>query len=80
MRALDPEARLRKLFDLRDRIDTEILALTKTPRQRRSRKVIPPCGTETGYQRHRYHNETCERCKRAHAAHQRAKSMKRKAS
>lgn len=77
---LSTEARLRKLFELRDRIDAEIAQLCKGKRQRRHKDDLPPCGTETGYQRHRYRGEECEPCRAAHAAHNRARYRERKAS
>ncbi len=56
-------ARLRELEGLRSRVAVEILAVQAAlvahqppgpVRQRRSRHTPPPCGTEAGYQRHRY--------------------------
>ena len=69
----DPAARLIELDRLAEKIARErrrLLAIA--PRDRRSRHDIPPCGTETGYQRHYWRGEDCEPCRVAHAAHNRA--------
>jgi hypothetical protein len=79
MTAQAPEQRLRELRDLRARINAEIrrtkaeIAAAKPKRPpRRPRDVIPPCGTESAYQRHRHYRELADRaCLDAHAAHER---------
>ena len=69
--------RLQKLYDLQRRIADEITLLeagyigSGVRKPRRSRYNVPPCGSETSYQRHKHRGETCEECKRAHAAHER---------
>lgn len=74
------EQRMGELLKLRDKIDAELCRLIPAqPGIRRSRKVDPPCGTETGYQRHRYRGEKCDDCKRAHADHERAAAIVRRA-
>lgn len=71
---------LAKLRTLRMKLEAEMNALagvidraeatTRASRLRRSRREIPPCGTESGYQRHRYYKEVrCDECKAAHAEH-----------
>lgn len=73
------EQRIAELLKLRDRLDAELVRLMPTnPAVRRSRKVPPRCGTESGYQRHRYLGETCDDCKRAHADHERAAAIIRR--
>jgi hypothetical protein len=69
------EQRLERLTFLRARIDAEIRELAgQVPLVKRSRKNPPPCGTESGYQRHRYYGEPrCDPCKAAHRLHNRAK-------
>ena len=76
------EQRLARLTFLRARIDAEIRELAgEVPLVRRSKKNPPPCGTESGYQRHRYYGETrCEACKAAHRLHNRAKYLARAAA
>lgn len=87
MNARTPEQtteRLQKLYALQRRIADEIALLeagyigTGTRKPRRSRYDIPPCGSETAYQRHKHRGETCEECKRAHAAHERVASIARR--
>jgi hypothetical protein len=63
---------------LRARIEKELAeiddALNRRPPTKRSRKVLPECGTESAYQRHRYYGEPQDdACKEAHAAHNRAR-------
>lgn len=74
-----PQQRLARLLDLRRSVDQEIrrlndeIARAHRPKiTRRSRHEIPPCGTESAYQRHRWLGEQCpegDTCKRAHARH-----------
>lgn len=81
--------RLNYLAALRRRVDAEMddlavqianVAVTPTG-QKRSRKVIPPCGTESAYQRHRYFKEAAdEECLAAHAAHERVRARIRRAA
>ncbi len=74
------EQRIAELLKLRDRIDAELGRLMPhNAPVRRSRKVLPQCGTESGYQRHRYLGETCDECRQAHASHERAASILRRA-
>ena len=44
----------------------------------RPRTVVPECGTESGYQRHRARREDCARCRAAHAKHEREKAHARR--
>lgn len=76
------EQRAAELLALRDRIDAELIRLQKTSQgKRRSRKVIPPCGTETAYQRHRYYGELQDDdCLAAHAQHVRVARITRLAT
>lgn len=78
----DPAARLIELERLRREVEREIRRLTTVlaTRKRRSRKIVPDCGTETGYQRHRYRGEDCADCKRAHALWNRARYVGRRAA
>lgn len=90
MNAMTPEEareKLARLQALSKQVDAEIKALAKTialserPRlTRRSRYVEPECGTESGYQHHRYKGETkCPACIRGHAEHQRDAAAARRA-
>lgn len=76
------DQRIARLVALRDRIDAELIALdgwrSSQPRRRRSPRVVPPCGTESGYQRHRWYGETCDACRLAHNAHERARARLRR--
>ncbi len=81
-------ARIRDLESLRSRISneiaqarTELTNLTPEPSRRtyRPRSIQPPCGTEAGYQWHRYHekaswplpsDDPCG-CRQAHRQHYR---------
>jgi ABC-type nickel/cobalt efflux system permease component RcnA len=83
------DERLARLYQLRDRLDAEILAAEhlarKSPRRvkKRPRNVIPDCGTESAYQRHRHFktlpgpDDECG-CRAAHAAHNRELERQRK--
>lgn len=75
---------LDELLTQRARIDHQIrealrIIDTTTPTGRRSRRVIPECGSETAYQRHRHFRDTatddrrvtCEPCLEAHRLHAR---------
>lgn len=85
-RAAEIRKRIDDLIDLRKRIDDELLVLadeadhvdTPNPNRRRSRHILPECGTESGYQRHRRLKEACEPCKIAHANHERIKAAQRR--
>lgn len=67
------EERLSKLKELHARVVAEIesleAAIACKPRTRRSRHdPRPDCGSEQGYQYHRYHGELrCDDCKAAHS-------------
>lgn len=82
MRTETREQRLQRLTFLRWRIDAEIRALAgEPPLRKRSKKNPPTCGTESGYQRHRYYGETrCEPCKTAHSLYVGAWRRAREAS
>lgn len=75
-----PEQRAADLLRLRDLIDAELARIryaTQTVKKR-PRSVIPECGTETAYQRHRhYGEERDEACKAAHAQHERIAAIAR---
>ena len=94
MSALDSSSlaareRLSRLYQLRERLDAEIAATEALARQsprrvkKRSRHEIPPCGTESAYQRHRHYGtlpgpeDECG-CRAAHAAHNRELERQRK--
>lgn len=80
------EQRLAALRDLRRRVDAEVrqvkaaIADQKPPsKRRRSRNVIPDCGTESAYQRHHHFGEIAdEACLAAHAEHERARAASRR--
>lgn len=79
------EQRLIELRDLRRRVDEEIrsvkaaIADQKPRRHYRPRNVVPPCGTETAYQRHYTRGELADReCLDAHAAHERERAAERR--
>ena len=82
--ATDPAARLIELANLHRKIEDEIRRVSRLvdgemATSRRSPRDVPACGTETGYQRHRYRGETCDECRVAHAAHNRAADARRRA-
>jgi len=55
-------------------IDAALMRVTETGK--RSRKVIPPCGTETAYQRHYSRGEPPDAaCKAAHATYNRSREL-----
>lgn len=66
--------RLLELLRLQRRVGSEIAAVVerKTPSNvRRSRYEIPPCGSESAYQRHRYRGEDRDdACKLGHARYE----------
>lgn len=72
-------SRVAALLERRDKIDAEICELlnlmgenVKTPSGRRPRNVVPKCGTESAYQRHRHYGEEIDdECKAAHRTHNR---------
>lgn len=68
------EERLDELERLLDKVDQEIrrvaFAIKSEPKStKRSRYVVPDCGTESGYQRHHFRGEKCDECRVAHAKH-----------
>lgn len=79
-------SRLNDLILLQRKIDKEIDRLVDqweadraTPdRKRRPRNVKPDCGTESGYQAHRYRGEDCDECREAHAAYERVAAAARR--
>lgn len=78
--AQSSERRIQELMHLRDRIDTEIVAVyERASKRRRSSLVVPECGTETAYQRHLLRGEKCLGCTRAHALNERVKAVVRDA-
>ena len=70
--------RLAFLIEARTVLDQqirEVRARMSGKRSRRSSKIAPECGTESGYQRHRYVGEEADdACKIAHAEHNREAS------
>jgi len=57
-------------------IDAALMRVTETGK--RSRNVIPPCGTESAYQRHYSRGETQDAaCKAAHATYNKASELRR---
>lgn len=71
-----PAEKIDQLLTLRAKVDAELKAavarLNAQPARKRSRLVVPECGTESAYQRHRhYGEETDEPCKAAHRLHNR---------
>lgn len=78
-----PKERVVELLKLRDSIDAEIARLSYglRPTHKRPRNVVPDCGSETAYQRHKYYGEECpdgDACKKAHALHERLASVTRR--
>lgn len=77
--------RLARLRELRTKLDAEADSLARmvagrqSASRRRSRHIRPDCGTEDGYQWHRYRGEKCEPCRVAHAAHNRQQQRARRA-
>lgn len=82
--AEETRERLQRLYDLQRRIADEIVLLeagyigTGRRKPRRSRYDIPPCGSETAYQRHKHRGEQCDECRVAHAAHERVAAAARR--
>ena len=87
----DPNQRVADLMAIRDRIESEVRVLLallddKPPSGKRSRLVVPPCGTESAYQRHRHSRDTatseravtCEPCLTAHREHERVRVARAK--
>jgi hypothetical protein len=80
------EQRLLALRELRRRVDAEVrqvkaaIADQKPPgKRRRSRNVIPECGTESAYQRHHHYGELADAaCLAAHREHERARAAERR--
>lgn len=75
------EQRAAELLRLRDKIDAELARLDAEykPGKKRSKHVIPDCGTESAYQRHRWYGEPQdEACKTAHAAYERSAAIRRR--
>lgn len=80
------ERRIADLRALRQRVDDELTVLENAdrPTPRRSRKVVPECGSETAYQRHRHSRDTatedrtvtCEECLAAHREHERVRAAR----
>ena len=78
--------RIEDLCTLRKRIDAELDLLldevenvdVPSTYRRRSPKQAPPCGTESGYQRHNNRGESCDECRVAHAANERLKAARRR--
>lgn len=76
------EQRLIALRDLRRAVDAEVrkvkaaIADQRPPtRPRRSRSVVPECGSESAYQRHRNRGEVADyACLDAHALHEAERS------
>lgn len=97
-RELALRARLRKLGHLQSAVANEIQAIrielavkprptSKGPRIRRPKNARPPCGTDSGYQWHRYHDpenwplpaeDPCG-CKAAHSLRLRLREAERRA-
>lgn len=66
------------LLALSAKVDAEIIAILREmngePPKRRSRYVIPECGTESAFQRHHYYGEDIdEACREAHRLHERVR-------
>jgi hypothetical protein len=78
----ETQQRLERLYALQQRVRDEITVLEAgltSGKRRRSRHEVPPCGTESAYQRHRYRQEPADdECKTAHAAHERVMSAARR--
>ena len=77
MRARTPAEKLDELLTLQARVEAEIKHTLHTIQRRtarRSRLVVPECGTETAYQRHHHRGEDIDdECKAAHRLHNRVK-------
>lgn len=91
MNTLTPrQRRIRDLRAVRQRIDDELMVLLDSEREtneRISRMQPLDCGSEQSYQRHAHtgdtateeHRVSCEPCRKAHAAHERARAAVRRA-
>lgn len=84
------QMRLRKLREVRQRIEDEITVLEDAERESSARlgRMQPlSCGSEQSYQRHAHLGDTatddrrvgCEPCRDAHAEHERARNAVRRA-
>lgn len=75
MSSIDDAQRLEFLLEARRVLNEQIKdvrARVAGKQRRRPRNVIPPCGTESAYQRHRYYDQPrCDPCWAAHAEHNR---------
>lgn len=75
--------RLNQVKSIMRRLEAEAVALEAvlmktTESGKRSRKVVPPCGTESAYQRHRNRGEPQDdACLRAHRIYNKAGHMRR---
>jgi hypothetical protein len=68
------DQRLLELLRLQRRVGSEIASVVErksAPTVRRSRYEIPPCGSESAYQRHRYRGEERDHaCKLGHSRYE----------
>lgn len=71
-RALDDLLTQRSRIDAEIREALRIIDNEPETRRKRNRHIIPPCGTESAYQRHRHYGEPQDdACKEAHKLHNR---------
>lgn len=75
------EQRAAELLRLRRKVDEELarLANIEPPRTKRSKFDVPECGTDSGYQRHRYYGEEIDdACRLAHNEYERVQAALRR--
>lgn len=82
MQARTPEEKVDQLLTLRAKVEAELRAtlaeINAEPARKRSRLVVPECGTESAYQRHRHYGEEADdECLAAHRLHNRIKYAQR---
>jgi hypothetical protein len=83
MIARTPAERIDALLQLRAKVDAQIQhalrEVNNQPTRKRSRHVVPECGTESAYQRHKHYGEDVDPpCQEAHRLHNRVQYARAK--
>lgn len=76
MQAYTPAERVDQLLTLRAKVEAqirhELAKIAAEPQRKRSRFVVPECGTESAFQRHHHFGEPIDaQCRDAHRLHER---------
>lgn len=82
MQARTPAEKIDQLLALRTKVEAQITAelrrINNQPTKKRSRHVVPECGTESAFQRHHHYGEPIDQaCRDAHRLHERVKYAQR---